>query len=93
MKYTALEIANILQGNVIGDSSITVNSIAKIEEGKKGVRQSGFASSLQGFFEFLHRNPAQAVPETGCFGGLGKRIPNDERSIRIRDSQDFCVIC
>ena len=36
MKYTSEEIANILNGTIEGDSSKTISSIAKIEEGKKG---------------------------------------------------------
>ena len=36
MKFTAQQIAEILNGDVIGDNSILVNSLSKIEEGKKG---------------------------------------------------------
>lgn len=36
MKYTSLEIASILKGRVEGDNKVTINSIAKIQEGKKG---------------------------------------------------------
>ena len=36
MKYTSEEIANILNGTIEGESSKTVSSIAKIEEGKNG---------------------------------------------------------
>jgi UDP-3-O-[3-hydroxymyristoyl] glucosamine N-acyltransferase len=58
MKYTALEIANILQGNVIGDSSIIVNSISKIEEGKKG--DLCFLSNPK-YNSFLYTTEASAV--------------------------------
>ena len=36
MKYTSLEIASILEGKIEGDEKVTVNSISKIENGKKG---------------------------------------------------------
>ncbi len=36
MKLTAQEIAELLNGEIIGDSKVEVNSLAKIEEGKKG---------------------------------------------------------
>ena len=36
MKYKSLEIAHILEGEIIGDQTVTVESISKIEDGKKG---------------------------------------------------------
>ena len=36
MKYTASEIAEILDGFVVGDDDACVTSIAKIEEAQKG---------------------------------------------------------
>ena len=36
MNYTAQEIANILGGTIVGDPKVIVNSVAKIEDGKKG---------------------------------------------------------
>jgi UDP-3-O-[3-hydroxymyristoyl] glucosamine N-acyltransferase len=36
MEFTALEIATFLGGNVIGDPTVTINSVSKIEEGKPG---------------------------------------------------------
>ena len=36
MNYTSEEIANILEGTVVGNHNETVHSIAKIEEGKEG---------------------------------------------------------
>ena len=36
MKFTAEQIAAILEGQVVGDPSIEVSQLAKIEEGKKG---------------------------------------------------------
>ena len=36
MKYTALEIANILEGKIEGDKTVIINSVSKIEEGQNG---------------------------------------------------------
>ena len=36
MKFTAQQIAEILNGNIVGNKLVEVNSLAKIEEGKEG---------------------------------------------------------
>ena len=36
MKFNAQQIAEILNGEIVGNSEVEVNSLAKIEEGKKG---------------------------------------------------------
>ncbi|WP_411895067.1 UDP-3-O-(3-hydroxymyristoyl)glucosamine N-acyltransferase [Winogradskyella sp. A2] len=36
MKFTAEQIAGILEGNVVGDPTVEVSELAKIEEGKEG---------------------------------------------------------
>ena len=36
MKFTAQQIADILNGEIVGNAEVEVNSLAKIEEGKKG---------------------------------------------------------
>jgi UDP-3-O-[3-hydroxymyristoyl] glucosamine N-acyltransferase len=36
LKFTAEQIAGILEGTVIGDSNVEVSTLSKIEEGKKG---------------------------------------------------------
>ncbi len=36
MKFTAQQIADILEGEIVGDSEITVSRLSKIEEGTKG---------------------------------------------------------
>ena len=36
MKFTAQQIAEILNGEIVGNAKVEVNSLAKIEEGKKG---------------------------------------------------------
>ena len=36
MKFTAQQIAEILNGEIVGDSEVEVNSLAKIEDGEKG---------------------------------------------------------
>ena len=36
MKFKAIQIADILNGKVEGDDQISIESLSKIEEGKKG---------------------------------------------------------
>ena len=36
MKFTATQIAGILEGEVVGNAQITVHKLSKIEEGEKG---------------------------------------------------------
>ena len=36
MKFTAQQIAGILEGDVVGDPNVEVSKLAKIEEGTKG---------------------------------------------------------
>jgi len=36
MKFTANEIASIINGEIVGEKNIFINSVAKIEDGKKG---------------------------------------------------------
>jgi len=36
MEFTALQIANVLQGEIVGDENVVVSALAKIEEGEKG---------------------------------------------------------
>ena len=37
MKFTAQQIADILEGTIIGDPEVEVSKISKIEEGEKGL--------------------------------------------------------
>ncbi|NNL82998.1 MAG: UDP-3-O-(3-hydroxymyristoyl)glucosamine N-acyltransferase [Winogradskyella sp.] len=36
MEFTAQQIAGILEGNIVGDSDVSVSKLSKIEEGEKG---------------------------------------------------------
>ena len=36
MEFTAQQIADFLQGEVIGDAQVKVNNVSKIEDGKPG---------------------------------------------------------
>ena len=36
MKFNAQQIAAILNGEIVGNAAVEVNSLAKIEEGEKG---------------------------------------------------------
>ena len=37
MKFTAQQIADILEGTIVGNQEVEVYKISKIEEGKKGL--------------------------------------------------------
>ena len=36
MDFSAQQIASFVQGEIVGDADVTVNTFAKIEEGKPG---------------------------------------------------------
>ncbi|MFV0482674.1 MAG: UDP-3-O-(3-hydroxymyristoyl)glucosamine N-acyltransferase [Bacteroidales bacterium] len=58
MELTAQQIADILNGEVVGDASIKVNNISKIEEGKKGTL--AFLSNPK-YSQFLYNTEASIV--------------------------------
>ena len=51
MEFSASQIAHILEGEVQGSQETTVNTLSKIEEGKKG--SLSFLSNLGSFPKFL----------------------------------------
>ena len=58
MIYTVKEIAKILKGKVLGDSSVSINMLSKIEEGSKGTLS--FLANNK-YLEFLYTTQASAV--------------------------------
>lgn len=56
MEFTAQQIAQFVQGRVEGDENATVNTFAKIEEGKEGA--ISFPSTLNTLIMFT--KPSQA---------------------------------
>ncbi len=58
MKFTVRQIADLLQGEVLGDDSLTVSNLAKIEEGKPG--DISFLSNEK-YEPFLYTTQADAV--------------------------------
>lgn len=58
MKFTAKQIADLLGGQVIGDESISVNTVSKIEDGKPG--SLTFLANPQ-YTPFIYNTNASAV--------------------------------
>ena len=58
MEFTATQIANVLQGEIIGDENIIVSTLAKIEEGKKGA--ISFLSNAK-YTNFIYTTKASIV--------------------------------
>jgi len=58
MEFTSLEIASFLKGEVIGDPTLKINSVSKIEEGKPG--SLSFLSNPK-YTHFIYETKASAV--------------------------------
>jgi UDP-3-O-[3-hydroxymyristoyl] glucosamine N-acyltransferase len=58
MEFTALEIATFLGGEVIGDPTVKINNVSKIEDGKPGTLS--FLSNLK-YSHFLYETKASVV--------------------------------
>jgi UDP-3-O-[3-hydroxymyristoyl] glucosamine N-acyltransferase len=58
MKYTAKQIANLLNGEIEGDENVEVSEIAKIEEGKPGCLS--FLANLQ-YEKYLYQTQSSIV--------------------------------
>lgn len=58
MNFTAKQIAEVLHGEIVGDSTIEVNKLSKIEEGTKG--SLSFLSNLK-YKNFLYSTSASIV--------------------------------
>lgn len=58
MEFKVIEIANFLNGEVVGDENTTVNSVSKIEEGKPGTL--AFLSNLK-YENYIYSTKASVV--------------------------------
>ena len=58
MNFSLKEIAKIINGKVIGDSNIKINTLSKIEEGKEG--SLCFIANMK-YEKFLYNTKASAV--------------------------------
>ena len=58
MEFTAKQIADLLEGEVVGDENISVNTVAKIEEGHPG--SLTFLANPQ-YTPFIYETNASAV--------------------------------
>ena len=53
MEFTAQQIAQFVQGRVEGDENATVNTFAKIEEGKEGATLIMFTKPSQASYSLM----------------------------------------
>jgi UDP-3-O-[3-hydroxymyristoyl] glucosamine N-acyltransferase len=58
MEFSALEIATFLNGEIIGDPTIKINNVSKIEDGKPGTLT--FLANLK-YENFLYETKASVV--------------------------------
>jgi UDP-3-O-[3-hydroxymyristoyl] glucosamine N-acyltransferase len=80
MEFTALEIASFLGGEVIGDPTVKINNVSKIEEGKPGTLS--FLANLK-YQHFLYETKASVVLINADF------VPEKEVEvtlIKVKDS-------
>jgi len=80
MEFTALEIATFLGGEVIGDPTVKINNVSKIEEGKPGTLS--FLANLK-YQHFLYETKASVVLINADF------VPEKEVEttlIKVKDS-------
>ena len=72
MEYTALQIANLLDGKILGNPEVKVNSLSKIEEGK--VNTLSFLSNMI-YARYLYTTLASIVIVSDDFMIEGKTLP------------------
>ena len=82
MKFTALQISEILDGSIEGDPQASVSEVAKIEEGKSG--SISFLANPK-YSEFLYHTEASIVILNRDFKLEGK-IPEKLTLIRVEDA-------
>jgi len=84
MEFTAKQIAGLLQGTVEGDENITVSSLSKIEEGKKG--SLSFLSNPI-YTNFIYETDASIVILNTDLE-LDKTVKNSCTLIRVQNSYE-----
>lgn len=82
MEFTALQIAEMLQGHVEGNPDVTINNVSKIEEGKP--KTLSFLANPK-YSEFLYSTGASAVIINKDFE-LEGNVPNTCTLIRVDDA-------
>ncbi|AUC23378.1 MULTISPECIES: UDP-3-O-(3-hydroxymyristoyl)glucosamine N-acyltransferase [Polaribacter] len=74
MKFTAQQIADILEGDIVGNSDVEVSKLSKIEEGEKG--SLTFLSNLK-YKSFLYSTNASVVIVNSTF------VPEKEVNVTL----------
>lgn len=82
MEFTAKQIAQFIQGNVVGDENATINTFAKIEEGKPGAI-SFLANPKYTHFIYDTESTIVLVEES-----LTLEQPVKATLIRVKDARD-----
>lgn len=79
MKFTAAQIAGVLEGTVVGDENIEVSNLSKIEEGKKGTLS--FLANPK-YTKYIYQTEASIVIVDEKFQSEKKIIPT---LIKVKD--------
>lgn len=82
MEFSAQQIADLLQGTVIGNSGITVNNLSKIEEGTKGTLS--FLANPK-YAEFIYSTQASIVIVGQDFQAE-RELPSELTLIQVADA-------
>jgi len=72
MEFTALQIAQVLGGEVVGDENVKVNNLCKIEEGKPG--EMGFLSNSK-YENYIYSTKASIIIVNKDFSPQGEISP------------------
>ncbi len=82
MEFSAQQIAEILNGEIIGDSNVTVNELAKIEEGKLGALS--FLSNPK-YEDFIYTTGSSICIVNHSFSP-SKNLPESLTLIKVDDA-------
>lgn len=82
MKFSAEQIAGIVNGSILGDPKVEVSALAKIEEGKKG--DISFLSNPK-YEEFLYSTGASICIVNNSFEPAGQ-LPETLTLIKVEDA-------
>ena len=99
MKFTAQQIAEILNGEIVGDSEVEVNSLAKIEEGENNsfqkinswtIRSEKGAENNIWICKMSHKQQDEwtSVSYGGYFNSLVWKQPSMLNQIKINIDND-----
>ena len=84
MEFSAKQIAQFVQGTVIGDENISINTFAKIEEGKKGA--ISFLANAK-YAHYLKNTESSIVLVDEL---IEIELPVKPTLIRVKNARDSC---